>query len=237
MLKLVESAVSLTEVDAPRSQASAAYARVKSDILAGRVSPGEKLKINEIAAQLGVSPGAIREALSRLVPEGFVVFRDQRGFIVAPVSIADLLDLNRLRCDIEEIALRRSVAEGDAGWEALVLGTAHRLRRTPRTLADREPNLDWLRQHEAFHRALVSGSSSPRLMAVHSQLYQQLERYRTLAWTVDRNRDVDAEHQALVDAALDRDADELVRAARTHFERTATLIVESARSAPEATTA
>ena len=235
MLRLIETSVAASGADAPRSQTSAAYARLKSDIMAGRASPGDKLKINELAAQLGVSPGAIREALSRLVPEGFVLSRDQRGFVVAPISIDDLLDLNRLRCDVEEIALRRAVADGDAEWEALVLGTAHRLRRTPAVVGD-APNLDWLHKHEAFHHALASGCSSPRLMTLHSHLYQQLERYRTLAWSVDRDRNVIAEHQALVDAALDRDADELVRAARAHFDRTATLIVDAARSAPTTAT-
>lgn len=231
MLRLIETGDD--DREAPRSQTSAAYARVKADILTGKVNPGDKLKINELAAQLNVSPGAIREALSRLVPDGFVVSRDQRGFTVAPISIADLLDLTRLRCDIEEIALRRSVAEGDAAWEASVLGTAHRLRRTPR-IVDDLPSPDWLKQHEVFHRALVGGCDSPRLLGLHSHLYQQLERYRLLAWTVDRNRDIDAEHQALVDAALDRDADELVRVARAHFNRTASLIVNESDGADAA---
>ncbi len=226
MLKLIQAAPA--EPEAPRSQASATYAHLKADILAGKVRPGGKLKINDLAAQLGVSPGAVREALSRLVPEGFVISQDQRGFTVAPISIDDLLDLTRLRCDIEEIALRRSVAEGDHGWEASVLATAHRLRRTPRII-DGTPNLDWLTQHELFHRALVNGAHSPRLLALNSQLYQQLERYRLLAWNADRNRDVDAEHQALVDAALDRDAESLVRLARAHFQKTADLIVETSR--------
>ena len=225
MLRLIETRPAEDEV--PRSQTSTAYARLKADILAGRVTPGDKLKINDLAAQLNVSPGAIREALSRLVPEGFVVSRDQRGFTVAPISIADLLDLTRLRCDIEEIALRRSVAEGDAEWEASVLSTAHRLRRTP-LIVDDLPSPEWLKRHELFHRALVGGFESPRLLGFYAHLYQQLERYRQLAWNVDRSRDIDAEHQALVDAALDRDADELVKAARSHFNQTATLIVESA---------
>ncbi|WP_374944119.1 GntR family transcriptional regulator [Sphingomonas sp.] len=190
MLRLIHAAPA--EPEAPRSQASVRYAQLKPDILAGKVRPGNKLKINDLAAQLGVSPGAVREALSRLVPEGFVISQDQRGFTVAPISIDDLLDLTRLRYDIEEIALRRSVAEGNHGWEAPVLATAHRLRRTPR-IVDDAPNFDWLTQHELFHRALVNGAHSPRL----------------LAWNVDRSRDVDAEHQALVDAALDRDADAL----------------------------
>ena len=230
MLRLIDTGP--VDPDAPRSQTSAAYARVKADILAGHLKPGEKLKINELAVLLGVSPGAIREALSRLVPEGFVVSRDQRGFIVALISVADLLDLTRLRCDIEEIALRRSIAEGDAAWEASVLGAAHRLRRTSIGVDDL-PNPEWLKQHEVFHRALVSGCGSPRLLGLHGQLYQQLERYRLLAWGVDHKRDVTAEHQALVDAALDRDADELVRAARAHFNHTASLIVNRS-VAPEA---
>ena len=231
MLRLIEN--ELADPDAPRSQTSATYARLKADILAGKVNPGEKLKINDLAAQLEVSPGAVREALSRLVPEGFVVSRDQRGFTVAPISIEDLLDLTRLRCDIEEIALRRAVAEGDAAWEGAILATAHRLRRTPRVVDDM-PNFEWLTAHEAFHRALVDGAKSPRLLAINSQLYQQLERYRILGWNADRTRDVDDEHQALVDAALDRDADTLVAHAWRHFDRTAELIVESARRDAEA---
>ena len=134
---------------------------------------------------------------------------------------------------MEEIALRRAVAEGDASWEASVLATAHRLRRTTR-IVDGIPNLEWLSQHELFHRALVSGAGSPRLLALNSQLYHQLERYRLLAWNVDRNRDVDAEHQALVDAALDRDTESLVALARAHFQKTATLIVEAARQQEDA---
>ncbi len=231
MLRLIGT--SPVDPDAPRSQTSATYARLKADILAGRIDPGEKLKINDLATQLSVSPGAVREALSRLVPEGFVTSRDQRGFTVAPISIDDLLDLTRLRSDIEEIALRRAVAEGDAAWEASVLSTAHRLRRTVR-IVDGTPNADWLAQHEMFHRALVNGAHSPRLLALSSQLYQQLERYRLLAWNADRDRDIDVEHQSLVDAALDRDADALVTLARAHFEKTASLIVDAARASPEA---
>ena len=226
MLRLIETYPAGPE--APRSQTSAVYARVKADIVAARFSPGEKLRINDLAARLDVSPGAVREALSRLVPEGFVVSRDQRGFTVAPISLDDLLDLTRLRCDIEEIALRRAVAEGDAAWEASVLATAHRLRRTERVVDD-APNLDWLARHETFHRALINGAGSPRLLALNAQLYQQLERYRLLAWKVDRAREVDHEHQALVDAALDRDAAALVALACGHFEKTASLVVAAGR--------
>lgn len=215
---------SLSEAsDAPRSQTSAAHARLKAEILAGLRPPGEKLKINDLAQEFGVSPGAVREALSRLVPEGLVVFRDQRGCTVAPLSLDDLEDLTQLRCDVEEIALRRSVAAGHAGWEANVLVAAHRLRRTPK-MTETGVNPEWRVQHENFHAALVAACGSPRLLALRAQLHQQSERYRMLSVLIDGERDIDAEHQGLVDAALDRDADELVRRAVVHFRVTTSLI-------------
>ena len=146
------------------AKTSAAYRRLRSDLLSGRLAPGERLKIAELASALEVSPGAVREALSRLVPEQLVIPRDQKGFVVAPVSIADLVDLTDVRCEIEATALRRSVARGDAGWEALVLATAHRLRRTP-MIAETGSFLapEWVARHAAFHCALVSGCGSRRL--------------------------------------------------------------------------
>src|SRR3546814_9460702 len=70
--------------------------------------PNKKLKVHELALSLGISPGAVREALFRLVSEHLVETRDQRGFAVTPVSITDLQELTDLRCDIESIACRRS---------------------------------------------------------------------------------------------------------------------------------
>ena len=189
---------------------------------------GDRQRLKSIAQELEVSPGAIREALSRLVPEGLVVSRDQKGFVVAPLSIADLEDLTLLRCDVEEIALRRAVEAGDAEWEGAILAAAHRLRRTAKRLFDGEANMDWSVQHERFHRALVSACASPRLLALRSQLHQQSERYRLLSDGLDGERNIEAEHQSLVAAAMDRDADELVRLTRRHFLHTPALIKEAA---------
>lgn len=215
----------------PRSQTSAAYARLREDILAGRLQPGARLKIAEIACTLEVSPGAIREALSRLVPEQLVVLRDQKGFLVAPLSIEGLEDLTDIRCEIETIALRRSVLRGDIAWEGSVLAAAHRLRRTKiLTSADRSLNREWVERHRTFHTALVSACGSPRLLDIHAQLYEQSERYRSLSFPTlgEAERDRQGEHQALADAALDRNADGLVELTVKHFRETTARIVKAA---------
>jgi DNA-binding GntR family transcriptional regulator len=216
-----------------RSQAGWAYTVIRSDIIVGRHPPGKKLKIQDLAAELKVSPGAVREALSRLVPEQLVISREQRGFIVAPLSIADLEDLTQLRCEIEAIALRGAVAKGDLHWEANLVAAAHRLRSIGKSASstgatDRALLEEWREAHAAFHAALISGCGSQRLIALHAQLYEQSERYRMLSASVEPSRDVVGEHQAIVDLALKRDADKLVAMALDHIRRTTDLIAASA---------
>ena len=228
MLKLVET--SETQPEAPRSQTSAAYARLRADILSGRFAPGEKLKIADLSTALAVNSSATREALSRLVADQLVVSRDQRGFVVAPLSIEDLEDLTEIRCEIEAVALRRAVERGHDDWEGAVLAAAHRLRRTPmKSAQDASLTESWVARHAAFHLSLVSACGSRRLLKIHAQLYEQSERYRGLSVYVEGHRNVDGEHDALVDAALDRDADRLVGLTLAHFRKTTALIVDGAR--------
>lgn len=221
------------EAAPPRSQASLAYDLIRRGILSGRHTPGTKLKIQDLADELDVSPGAIREALSRLVPEQLVVSRDQRGFIVAPLSVADLEDLTDLRCEVEGIALRRSVERGDVHWEADILAAAHRLRAlkiSAKRDSEETDNLleEWGKAHAAFHNALIKACGSRRLLTLHAQLYEQSERYRMQSFFVESARDVDSEHQEIVDLALARDADGLVSAMAAHIRETTRLIIANA---------
>jgi DNA-binding GntR family transcriptional regulator len=215
------------DVDGPRNQTTVAYEAVRADILNGRYAPEKKLKIQELAEELGVSPGAVREALSRLVPEELVVSRDQRGFLVAPLSAADLADLTDLRCEIESLALRRSVELGDVNWEAGILAAEHRLRGKITVVGQEDALVKWRQNHALFHTALVNACGSRRLLGLHAQLYEQSERYRGLSSQVDTDRDVEGEHHRLVEFALARDADALVAAMVEHLRFTTKLITDA----------
>ncbi|HWM70689.1 MAG TPA: FCD domain-containing protein [Steroidobacteraceae bacterium] len=213
--------------DSPRSQASLAYAQIKRNIVAGRLAPGAKLKINEMAVSLAVSPGAIREALSRLAAETLVVGKDQKGFIVSPLSVADLRDLTELRCEIEALALRQSISSGGVDWEARVLAAAHRLTGSTRMLdaAGQSLNPEWLQRHESFHAALVSGCTNKRILALHTSLYEQSERYRGLSVRLEAKRDVAGEHRRIAEAVRSRDAQRTIDLAVGHIRKTTLIIV------------
>jgi DNA-binding GntR family transcriptional regulator len=208
------------------------FRTIRADILACRLLPGAKLKIAALAQRLDVSLGAVREALSRLSAEGLVVSETQRGFRVAPVSAADLTDLTTTRIEIESLCLRRAIAAQDVAWEAELLAAFHRLAHTP----EREPNDavrladNWSRMHEAFHLALVSGCKSSWLLRLRGTLYMQSERYRRLSIPVARvDRDLVAEHRAIMDAAIARDAERATALLAEHLSTTARILL----TAPE----
>lgn len=208
----------------PRSLTSAVYGRLRADILAARLLPGQKLHIAGLGKQFSVSLAAVREALSRLVADGLVQASDQRGFRVTPVSLTDLADVTQTRIDIEGLALRRSIERGDDAWLTSVKSAWQALTAVPYRYPD-DPTVhyeEWVVRHRIFHRALVNACGSPWLLGFRDVLHEQSERYRRLSIRreVGRSRDVAAEHEAIVAATLKRDADAAVRALSDHFSIT-----------------
>lgn len=209
-----------------KSQTTLAYEAIRASIVAGRIPPDTKLKIRDLAEDLNVSPGAVREALSRLVPEQLVVSRDQRGFVATPLSIRDLVDLTELRCEVEAIALRRSVANGDLEWESSLVAATHRLNAIPpREDGSAALRADWVAAHAVFHAAFVSACGNSRIIALHAQLFEQSERYRGLSAHLETKRNIPSEHKQMLELALARDADQLVAVTISHIQETTRLII------------
>ena len=79
----------------PKTLAEGAYRALRRDIIEGRLAPGEKLRVEHLKDNYGVGAGTLREALSLLISDALVVSQGQRGFRVAPVSLADFDDITR----------------------------------------------------------------------------------------------------------------------------------------------
>ena len=114
---------------AGQTLASSLANRLKQQITSGSIAPGEKLRLDDLRASFGVSLSPLREALSRLSVEGFVVMEDQRGYRVAPVSRTNLLEVTRLRLELECFALRESIGNGNDQWESEVVAAHYRLMK------------------------------------------------------------------------------------------------------------
>lgn len=212
-----------------RNRTTSAYEAIRQDILDGRHAPRARLRMDLLSDALGVSLGAVREALVRLAVEELVLAEPSKGFFVAPLSIRDLDDLTDTRIQLETHCLRRSIQLGDIAWEGRIISALHQLVRTPLHSSPNALSADWAKAHKVFHDALVSACDSRWRLRLREQLFVQAERYRCFTVPYRRGpRDVDAEHQAIADAALARDASDAAERMAVHLRLTANLLRASA---------
>jgi DNA-binding GntR family transcriptional regulator len=194
-----------------------AYRTLRKMIVTGDLKPGEKLKIDRLREALDTGASPIREALSLLTSDNLVERIDQRGFRTAEVSAANFEEILILRCTLEDLALRESIAAATQSWEEGIVLAHHRMERARNA---RDPAFEDL--HKDFHMALLANSPSPILLKFCSQLYDLNIRYRYLAGNAlnYQRRDVGDEHKGILDAAVARDAHTASERLLTHYKLT-----------------
>jgi DNA-binding GntR family transcriptional regulator len=190
----------------PLSLGEQVYQRIRADIVFGRIPPGAKLRLDRMKAEYGAGIGTLREILNRLAAEGLVLAEGQRGFEVPPLTEQNLRELADLRLLLESHALAQSFAAGDMEWEGRVVAAHHKLHvMERRMLAGAAETGLWKRYDWEFHQALISACGSRELMAAHASAFDKYLRYLMVSLCF-RGEAAAAEHRALRDAALARDA-------------------------------
>jgi DNA-binding GntR family transcriptional regulator len=217
----------VTSPPAPRSLTEGLYRALRTEILSGRFTAGQRLRPSELSQQRGVSLNVVREALNRLSGEGLVDASPQLGFAVVQLSVEDLDDLTALRSLVECSAIRTSVEQGSLGWETGLVAAHHRLARTPLTGPDSPDELtsEWMQAHNDFHVATMSACGNRRLIALTAALGESAAIYRHWSQAYDHGRrDIAGEHRAIFEAALARDAELACRLHAEHIRRTGDIV-------------
>lgn len=157
-----------------------AFEELRADILNGSFRPGQPLRVAALSKRYGVSATPLREALSRLAEKQMVVAAANRGWRVAPVSLAEFEDISIARLTIETALLEDAIERGGLDWESRIVGAHYQLTQTPpplggeSTLADRK---NWIAAHNAFHDALLAAARSCWLKDFYAQTVEQLQRH------------------------------------------------------------
>ena len=163
----------------------------------------------------------------RLAAEHLVVLEDHKGFRVAPVSREELVDIATTRCHLEGLAVRMAIEKGDDFWEASIVARLHELSKRPTYSSDGLLDSDWEGRHDAFHRALYAACGLRSLTSFCLVLAERAFRYRHLLLeNVDRTRDHRAEHEAIQQAVIRRQADRAVALLRDHYTRTVETLLQ-----------
>ena len=142
---------------------------------------------------------------------------------MSPISIEDLQDLSNTRILLETNALRESIRVGGDDWETGIIASFHHLSKAQEALNNSLPGsaAEWELRNHQFHDATTAACGSRWVLRMLNILHHHTERYRRVALT-DRSipRDVQAEHQALMEATLARDTDTACDVAAAHIQRT-----------------
>lgn len=151
--------------------------RLRDDIFSGALPPGERVGLEALAGDLGMSQIPLREALRALVGEGLIVPLPHRGYVVASADLDDLEETYRLRLVLEPLAVELAVPQ-------LVESDFDELERELDLIATTFRVGDWVAHrdhHHAFHFGIYRKCGSVWLVRFSDMLWSNAQRYQQLS--------------------------------------------------------
>ena len=205
------------------------HAQIRHDIVSLRLRPGERLSENELALQFGTSRAPVREALIRLIEEGFIRVLPQRGTFVTAISLAAMQRARFVREALEVAIVRRAAARGlsPAATEQVqaVLAEQEQARRDPERFT---------RADDDFHRTIAEDVGVAQIWAVLEREKSQLDRVRFLSLpAITPVDDLIRQHKGIIAAIERRDPDAAEAAMRTHLSEVLKIVEKLAAKHPD----
>ncbi|HEV7254348.1 MAG TPA: GntR family transcriptional regulator [Mesorhizobium sp.] len=159
----------LLEVQAT-SLSSQIYLRLRQQLMSARLRPGDRLKIRELAQQLGTSETPVREALFQLVKDGALEMKPGHYFKVRRVSLKEYMELRDIRLVLEPYAALKALPHTDETFLKELATTHERL-----VAAERAKDYPAALQHNYdFHFSIYRRSEMPHLIEILERLWIQV---------------------------------------------------------------
>ena len=194
------------------------YTILRDRIHSGSFAPLERLNIDALARELGVSPIPVREALRRLEAEGWVRFTPNVGAVVSPVDSTTW----------EQAMITLAILEGAASAEAqqnLRRSDLTRLRKIAAGMEEAAARADPLRfskLNRLLHAAIVARCPNTYLTELLEQTNSRLDRLRStmFAYLPHRSEEALGEHLHLIELLESGSKEDVESYARWHKLRT-----------------
>ena len=222
MEKSIEGTYPVKQIEKSQSLVDQAYETIRRAIISGRIEPGDWLRQESLAEELGVSSRTVREALGRLVAEGLAVREPYKGVRTVAPSVEEMQEIYYMRALLEGWAME--LAASHLSQEQLV-----RMRELlPQTAADLDTRAGRRATKEAnreFHWIPIRATGRRHLIRMLELLWQLLPSphviidsvvVQELATSGEKDR---LEHAALLDALEARDGSRAREAIVLHINR------------------
>ena len=185
----------------PVTAQAAVLKELRRRITRGEVLPGQAIRQEVLASELGVSRLPVREALVVLQSERLVDYTQHKGYVVAVLDEDDLAQTYELRQILEDVAI-------DQAMDKLTDDDLAQMRKILDEMLHVDPSTsksERIEANRAFHFTLFSASANNRLISLLSQLWDTCDRYRALYYPEKSAVDKVSGHKSIIDAAEARD--------------------------------
>jgi len=196
------------------SSTDRAYAAVREALIAWRLAPGSRVNEVALARKLGASRTPLREALNRLVAEGFLTFARDRGFFCRPLDPRNIYELYQLRTLLESAATRLACEQATA--TELHELAAFLDATGPEAKGREDKELVELDEH--FHNRIMMLARNEEMGKVLANVNARIRFFRWIDMAAKRTR-TQGEHRAIVAAMLERDVSTATQLMQSHIER------------------
>jgi DNA-binding GntR family transcriptional regulator len=185
--------------------------RLRDEIQGGTLSPGTRLRQNDVAKRFGVSTTPVREAFAQLQAEGLVRIDPHRGAVVFHPTVEDLMEFYEIREVLEALAVAQAIPHLDPDGIRELNALIDNMRKT-------EDARRWMKLNDEFHLRLYERAHRPRLSAMIENLRDASTPYIHM-FVAGRSPATGAneEHQEILDACIRGDREAAERAVREHL--------------------
>lgn len=199
---------------------------LRQAIITGEFAPGERLVEISLSQSLGVSRTPVREAIRKLELEGLVVMVPRKGAYVASITEQSLRDVLEVRIVLELFAVKLACERiHEAGIREL-----ESLHRDFTLAVVSNDQLDIAQKDEQFHDAIFRAGGNKRLISIINNLREQFYRYRLeYVRDIPSHKGLVQEHEALIAAIRERNADKAQRLMRQHLENQQNAVIQAIR--------
>ena len=195
---------------------------LRAQILSGELSPGERLRQEDIAEEFGASRQPVRDALKSLESDGLVTLIVNAGAWVAKLSEEECVDAYQIRERLEPLLISQSIPN-------LSESDLKRLEQLVNQMIESTEIEDFLHLDREFHLLSYAGAKAGLLSETVERLWNTTQHYRRAFAQLQRGNSMQVthlEHQLLLEAIKDRNTDQAEMALVGHIRRTRVALSE-----------
>ena len=188
---------------------------IRNAILKGELKSGSRLKEIDIAEQMGVSRGPVREAIRQLEREGLLITYPYRETVVADIEVDEVKDiLIPIRLHLEQFVIKRYIEQMDPPFFEKLQQVVHQM-----SSCFEENQLDQLIELDVqFHEMIINRATERTVLMTWKSILNQTRLHFIKNVNYYTNNQIVKDHQILLDKLMTKDLDSILLELQRHLE-------------------